>query len=378
MRQRVHAGFTLIELLVVIAIIAILAAILFPVFAKAREKARQTSCLNNQKQIALAITMYAQDHEELLPTADGVWGAISLDKGVLICPTAGSKLPNGYLYNPAADSLALGEIPDPIAYPFTADATGTTLDERHTKKLIASFADGHVEICSKNAVGPGMELFMAVTQIAKDIAINGDNGKLILNNSKTFRDCLAKDFAAGFTTPNAMHYALYGASGNLPVTLTPTGTAPAWLRGTTFSWGADRTGTNYDNGSAGNGQLDLGYAGANMGRQWGVFAINQTSSKPGGTIQFTPNVTSKTTKDIAIIIGQRDQASYGTSKLSAVKVGAKTYPVSDGAMLVPISRTFSIFTVNIPVRPGEQIGLTFDNSGISAAWWANIYLAFQD
>ncbi len=57
-------GFTLIELLVVIAIIAILAAILFPVFARAREKARQTSCLSNMKQIALAITMYASDYDE--------------------------------------------------------------------------------------------------------------------------------------------------------------------------------------------------------------------------------------------------------------------------------------------------------------------------
>src|SRR5579871_2552501 len=57
-------GFTLIELLVVIAIIAILAAILFPVFAKAREKARQTSCLSNQKQILLAWHMYAQDYDE--------------------------------------------------------------------------------------------------------------------------------------------------------------------------------------------------------------------------------------------------------------------------------------------------------------------------
>jgi len=57
-------GFTLIELLVVIAIIAILAAILFPVFAKAREKARQTSCLNNQKQISLALLQYAQDYDE--------------------------------------------------------------------------------------------------------------------------------------------------------------------------------------------------------------------------------------------------------------------------------------------------------------------------
>lgn len=59
-----RTGFTLIELLVVIAIIAILAAILFPVFAKAREKARQTSCLSNVKQIALGILQYAQDYDE--------------------------------------------------------------------------------------------------------------------------------------------------------------------------------------------------------------------------------------------------------------------------------------------------------------------------
>ena len=57
-------GFTLIELLVVIAIIAILAAILFPVFARAREKARQTTCLSNLKQIGLAVLMYAQDYDE--------------------------------------------------------------------------------------------------------------------------------------------------------------------------------------------------------------------------------------------------------------------------------------------------------------------------
>ncbi len=57
-------GFTLIELLVVIAIIAILAAILFPVFARAREKARQTSCLSNLKEIELAAHMYKQDYDE--------------------------------------------------------------------------------------------------------------------------------------------------------------------------------------------------------------------------------------------------------------------------------------------------------------------------
>ena len=60
-------GFTLIELLVVIAIIAILAAILFPVFAKAREKARQTSCLSNLKQLALSFLTYVQDYDETMP-----------------------------------------------------------------------------------------------------------------------------------------------------------------------------------------------------------------------------------------------------------------------------------------------------------------------
>jgi prepilin-type N-terminal cleavage/methylation domain-containing protein/prepilin-type processing-associated H-X9-DG protein len=65
--RRCDRGFTLIELLVVIAIIAILAAILFPVFAQARDKARQASCLSNTRQIGTAVMMYTQDHDEGLP-----------------------------------------------------------------------------------------------------------------------------------------------------------------------------------------------------------------------------------------------------------------------------------------------------------------------
>ena len=97
------AGFTLIELLVVIAIIAILAAILFPVFARAREKARQSSCLSNEKQLALGIMMYAQDYDECLPIAwagnnywnhdiDTIW-TISVqpyvkNTGIFDCPSS--------------------------------------------------------------------------------------------------------------------------------------------------------------------------------------------------------------------------------------------------------------------------------------------------
>lgn len=64
-----HRGFTLIELLVVIAIVAILAALIFPVFARARGKARETQCASNLKQLGLAIEMYASDHDDLFPFA---------------------------------------------------------------------------------------------------------------------------------------------------------------------------------------------------------------------------------------------------------------------------------------------------------------------
>src|SRR5436305_12216001 len=93
-------AFTLIELLVVIAIIAILAAILFPVFAQARERARMTGCLSNMKQIGTGLMMYVQDYDETYPRIrfvayDYVWrNAIQpyiKNKGVLNCPSN----PNG-------------------------------------------------------------------------------------------------------------------------------------------------------------------------------------------------------------------------------------------------------------------------------------------
>ncbi|MHB8995659.1 MAG: prepilin-type N-terminal cleavage/methylation domain-containing protein [Armatimonadota bacterium] len=137
-------GFTLIELLVVIAIIAILAAILFPVFAKAREKARQTSCLSNCRQLATGFVMYAQDYDErtlypvfipeiAVPGAGGTatppganvnWWRYNLypytkNWQIFVCPSAGNpgdpsyagnQLNHQYGLNGSVTNVAMGTI----------------------------------------------------------------------------------------------------------------------------------------------------------------------------------------------------------------------------------------------------------------------------
>nr|WP_309688990.1 prepilin-type N-terminal cleavage/methylation domain-containing protein [Armatimonas sp.] len=113
MPARRRQTFTLIELLVVIAIIAILAAILFPVFARAREQARKTACLSNLKQIGTALLMYCQDYDEtLVPVAIGVcpgptafsWADLSYaytkNEKLFDCPTATLRMKLNAALNP--------------------------------------------------------------------------------------------------------------------------------------------------------------------------------------------------------------------------------------------------------------------------------------
>jgi len=121
-------GFTLIELLVVIAIIAILAAILFPVFAKAREKARQTSCASNMKQLALSTAIYVQDFDERFPCGN---------TGTMFT-AAGVTNPDGWAAQiyPDVKSLGVYKCPDdstlangalvPISYAMNSNVAGTT------------------------------------------------------------------------------------------------------------------------------------------------------------------------------------------------------------------------------------------------------------
>jgi len=190
----VRRGFTLIELLVVIAIIAILAAILFPVFARAREKAKQASCQSNVKQLGLAFMMYAQDYDDYLPAcgvhnADGtraLWtrlvdpyiknnqivncptkpqggAAWSGFTGVLWYPTIGAnnphlnvcnlgtapgtnqsdiKLPAGTLI--LCDSDGWPQTYCPICYSALYPIGQPPLD-RHNEGCNVGFADGHVK-----------------------------------------------------------------------------------------------------------------------------------------------------------------------------------------------------------------------------------------
>ena len=151
-------GFTLIELLVVIAIIAILAAILFPVFAQARESARMTSCLSNLKQIGLALRMYGQDYDESYMNIYQGWGNVSgavqegwmwknaiypytKNKGIMKCPSNPLSDPDSPGTLPPGDSNnwhnnAMGYAMEndklmPQSYAMNAGATSWVAQEDH-------------------------------------------------------------------------------------------------------------------------------------------------------------------------------------------------------------------------------------------------------
>ncbi|MBM3499887.1 MAG: prepilin-type N-terminal cleavage/methylation domain-containing protein [Armatimonadetes bacterium] len=202
-------GFTLIELLVVIAIIAILAAILFPVFARAREKARQASCLSNQKQIALGFLMYVQDYDEaMLCHAYGAYNGVQpwivwphqlqpyiKNWQLYGCPSSpyrGSMTYQGSFYdvrpnvalvnwywNRAASPPSMAQIPAPAGKYLMGDSNHPVLGDMrgfltstscgqwtcganvnttrqwlvpHNEGINVSFADGHAKWLSGNTV----------------------------------------------------------------------------------------------------------------------------------------------------------------------------------------------------------------------------------
>jgi len=186
-------GFTLIELLVVIAIIAILAAILFPVFAKAREKARQASCQSNIKQCALAVHMYLQDYDENLPMSRSAeystgalawrgweWGVGPYMKNtqMLRCPSAptitvayGETCSGGYAAMQYNAGKAMGTITKPAEMKLLIDLNGSFWHIpiqispggchdgpwvghfRHNEGTNVAYVDGHVKWLHEQNVG---------------------------------------------------------------------------------------------------------------------------------------------------------------------------------------------------------------------------------
>jgi prepilin-type N-terminal cleavage/methylation domain-containing protein/prepilin-type processing-associated H-X9-DG protein len=247
MQKASSRGFTLIELLVVIAIISILAAILFPVFAKAREKASQTSCLNNQRQFGLAISLYEQDHDGAFFADSGQasWAhALSdgLPNAVGNCTSqtgTGTLSTPDYGFNAALFGKAVGDVQFPAQTILLADrkAYGRTANcalydyERdlatpHSNGLNLACVDGHV---SYERINSAKGILGTLLERGYVTVVSGE-GELVL------------DVAGPISTATAGANWTYAPIGDLPAAATPTATKTPTLR---FEYDMSYTGTYY-------------------------------------------------------------------------------------------------------------------------------------
>ena len=150
--KSVKKELSLTGLLVAATSVALIVFVIIPFYNNLQEYARQTSCTSNQKQIAVAIMMYVQEHDMTMPSTANFWNDIGVSGKILKCPTANKRIQNSYGQNCSVNGLKIEKIDDPAGTFLTADVRPTSGniisigngDPRHNKRLIASYVDGHV------------------------------------------------------------------------------------------------------------------------------------------------------------------------------------------------------------------------------------------
>jgi len=171
-----RTGFTLIELLVVIAIIAILAAILFPVFAQAREKARQTTCASNLKQLGLALNQYVSDYDEMTPAN---WYSVgSVPPTLLFLGALYPYVKSYQVYNCPDDPSNSGS-----SYDFNNNVGLTQMNQVDVPTVTVALIDGFFMGCCSNTYQFNSGDWHANTQTAYLNGINADYN----TNAQTIR-----------------------------------------------------------------------------------------------------------------------------------------------------------------------------------------------
>jgi prepilin-type N-terminal cleavage/methylation domain-containing protein len=191
-----RTGFTLIELLVVIAIIAILAAILFPVFAQAREKARATSCLSNYKQTALAILQYVQDYDEKFPQATPKNGTNWSGSNAPVFVTTPPDLRGAPPYSPVRYSTWTYAT-DPyrknyqiLACPSSLDWTISTAATNYNPPRIAHTMNGLLNSLSQAGVSAPSAVIMAWNGFEKSQPVGYTHANPIMNCADPNAECV--------------------------------------------------------------------------------------------------------------------------------------------------------------------------------------------
>lgn len=198
-------GFTLIELLVVIAIIAILASILFPVFAKAREKARQSSCMSNLKQLDMGFMQYTQDYDEQLPRATA--GAASAAPLAPSSAWMSAKVAN--VWDPTYGSI----------YPYVKNSQIYICPSRKSytpsnctysmNSQCAGVSSGSIDDVSGTALLTEADCDDAVTNFTADGIANGDGGTGITIHNNGCNVAFVDGHAKWLGTSNVAKAALY-------------------------------------------------------------------------------------------------------------------------------------------------------------------------